>query len=140
MILPGKVAEAGLSDYPVGTILNKYAVTVRAKTIVLNHQQISDDLKNELPDHVKEKAREMAQEELQRRLEELNMSASDAKGYGQLLVAVDAHIGSLHDLLERMSMFLVTRKACYLVLTRTSQTWRRRKRSVFGSRGRLKES
>jgi hypothetical protein len=44
----------------------------------------------------------MAREELKRRLEELNMSVSDAKGYGQLLIGVDAHIRSLHDLLERM--------------------------------------
>lgn len=43
----------------------------------------------------------MAREELQRRLEELNMNVADAKGYGQLLAGVDAHIHSLHDLLER---------------------------------------
>lgn len=43
----------------------------------------------------------MAREELQRRLEELNMSVSEAKGYGQLLAGVDAHIQSLYDLLER---------------------------------------
>jgi hypothetical protein len=52
----------------------------------------------------------MAREELKRRLEELDMSASDAKGYGQLLASVDAHIHSLHDLLERMSMILVNSK------------------------------
>jgi hypothetical protein len=50
----------------------------------------------------------MAREELKRRLEELNMSASDAKGYGQLLTGVDAHIRSLHDLLERMVCWTVT--------------------------------
>lgn len=43
----------------------------------------------------------MAREELQRRLEELNMSVSEAKGYGELLAGVDAHIQSLYDLLER---------------------------------------
>jgi von Willebrand factor A domain-containing protein 8 len=47
----------------------------------------------------------MACEELKCQLKELNMSASDAKGYGQLLNGVDTHIRSLHDLLERM--FLV---------------------------------
>lgn len=43
----------------------------------------------------------MAREELQRRLEELNMSVSEAKGYGQLLAGVDSHVHPLYDLLER---------------------------------------
>lgn len=47
----------------------------------------------------------MARQELQRRLEELNMSASEAKGYGELLTAVQAHMLSLHDLLERSCVF-----------------------------------
>lgn len=42
----------------------------------------------------------MAREELARRLEELDMSAGEAKGYGSLLTAVQAHIAQLHDLLE----------------------------------------
>lgn len=45
----------------------------------------------------------MARQELQRRLEELNMSASEAKGYGELLMATQTHMLSLHDLLERRS-------------------------------------
>lgn len=53
-----------------------------------------------MPDHIKEQAREMARQELQRRLEELDMSSSDAEGYGALLTAVQTHIASLHDLLE----------------------------------------
>jgi len=43
----------------------------------------------------------MARQELQRRLEELDMTASEAKGYGQLLTATQAHMASLLDLLER---------------------------------------
>lgn len=62
--------------------------------------QVSDALKNDVPDHVKERAREMARLELARRLEELNMSAGEAKGYGALFTAVEGHIASLHDLLE----------------------------------------
>lgn len=62
-----------------------------------------------MPDHIKEKAREMAREELARRLEELNMSAREAKGYSSLLAAVDSHIARLHDLLESE----------YLIFTRT---------------------
>ena len=62
--------------------------------------QIPDALKNDVPDHIKDRAREMARQELARRLEELNMSAGEAKGYGSLLTAVDAHIAQLHDLLE----------------------------------------
>lgn len=45
----------------------------------------------------------MARQELQRRLEELDMTASEAKGYGQLLTATQAHMASLLDLLERKS-------------------------------------
>ena len=65
--------------------------------------QVSDQLKQNVPDHIKEKAREMARQELQRRLEELDMTASEAKGYGQLLTATQAHMASLLDLLERKS-------------------------------------
>ena len=64
-------------------------------------KQVSDELKNSVPDHIKEKAREMARQELKRRLEELNMTASEATGYGALLEAVQGHIAQLFDLLER---------------------------------------
>ena len=43
----------------------------------------------------------MARQELTRRLEELNLTAGEAKGYGVLLDAVQAHIAQLHDLFER---------------------------------------
>jgi von Willebrand factor A domain-containing protein 8 len=58
-------------------------------------------MKKRVPDDIQEKAREMAREELKRRLEELDMSASEAKGYGALLNATQAHMASLLDLLER---------------------------------------
>ncbi|EKM57120.1 uncharacterized protein PHACADRAFT_92032 [Phanerochaete carnosa HHB-10118-sp] len=64
---------------------------------------VSDALKNQIPDHIKEKAREMAHEELKRRLEELNMSNAEARGYGALLEAVQGHIAQLFDLLEHLS-------------------------------------
>lgn len=48
----------------------------------------------------------MARQELQRRLEELDMSAAEAKGYGELLTATNAHMLSLHDLLEREFPFM----------------------------------
>ena len=63
--------------------------------------KISEELKNQVPEHIKEKAREMARQELQRRLEELNMKATEANNYGELLKAVQSHMLSLHDLLER---------------------------------------
>ena len=63
--------------------------------------QVSDELKDQVPDHIREKAREMAREELRRRLEELDMAAGDAAGYGALLDATQSHMVSLHDLLER---------------------------------------
>lgn len=66
-------------------------------------KQVSDSLKKQVPDHIKEKAREMAREELKRRLEELNMSSAEARGYGVLLEAVQGHIAQLFDLLEHLS-------------------------------------
>ena len=62
--------------------------------------KVSQKLKDEVPDAVKEEAREMARQELARRLEELDMKAVDARTYGALLTAVEAHIAQLHDLLE----------------------------------------
>jgi hypothetical protein len=55
-----------------------------------------------VPDAVREQAREMARQELARRLEELDMSAGEAKEYGDLLSAVQSHIAQLYDLLESM--------------------------------------
>ncbi|KZT08123.1 uncharacterized protein LAESUDRAFT_649814 [Laetiporus sulphureus 93-53] len=65
--------------------------------------QVSDELKQDVPEHIKEQAREMARQELARRLEELDMSPGEAKGYGALLTAVEAHISQLHDLLENLA-------------------------------------
>ncbi len=42
----------------------------------------------------------MARRELKQRLEQLDMSPSEARGYGQLLNATQAHMESLHSLLE----------------------------------------
>ncbi|KAI0943485.1 hypothetical protein AcW1_002637 [Taiwanofungus camphoratus] len=66
-------------------------------------KQIPETLKDDVPDHIKERAREMARQELARRLEELDMSAGEAKGYGVLLATVQAHIARLHDLLENLA-------------------------------------
>ena len=61
-----------------------------------------DALKDNVPEHVKERARQMAKDELARRLKELDMSAIDATMYANLLNATQAHMLSLHDLLESM--------------------------------------
>ena len=65
-----------------------------------NIKQISDKDKNEVPDHIKDQARQMAREELKRRLEELDMGAGEAKEYGGLLAEVEAHVNVLFELLE----------------------------------------
>lgn len=44
--------------------------------------QVSDELKNDVPEHLKARAREMAQNELMRKLEELSMSSGEAGAYG----------------------------------------------------------
>lgn len=66
-------------------------------------KQVPDALKESVPEDVKEKAREMARLELQQRLEELDMSQSEARGYGQLLNATQAHMQSLHIMLEHLA-------------------------------------
>lgn len=53
-----------------------------------------------MPEEIKEKAREMARQELQRRLEDLDLSTMEAQGYGSLLKRTQAHMLSLHNLLE----------------------------------------
>ena len=68
---------------------------------------MSDTLKNNVPDEIKEKAREMARQELAQRLQELDMSESDARGYGTLLDAVQGHIAQLLDLFESECPFPV---------------------------------
>ena len=65
-----------------------------------NIKQISDKDKDSVPDHIKDQARQMAREELKRRLEELDMSAGEAKEYGGLLAEVEAHVNVLFELLE----------------------------------------
>lgn len=55
-----------------------------------------------MSEHIKEQARKMAREELYttRRLQELDTSAGEARGYGNLLTVVQAHIAQPHELLE----------------------------------------
>ncbi|KAF9034673.1 hypothetical protein BDZ89DRAFT_1157933 [Hymenopellis radicata] len=66
-------------------------------------KQVPDALKEDVPEHIQKRAREMAKEELERRLKELDMSMHDAKGYGDILKATQAHMLSLHDLLEHLA-------------------------------------
>jgi von Willebrand factor A domain-containing protein 8 len=63
-------------------------------------------LKDDVPENIKAKAREMAQKELERQLRGLNMSVHDAKAYGLLLDAVQSHIASLVDLFDSKSIVL----------------------------------
>ncbi|KAH9028964.1 AAA domain-containing protein [Lactarius pseudohatsudake] len=64
--------------------------------------QISDKLKEDVPESVREQARLMARKELEARLAELNMTSAGADSYGALLTA-QAHIAQLHDLLEHLA-------------------------------------
>lgn len=43
----------------------------------------------------------MAKQELQHRLEELDMNIHEARGYGEIIRNTQAHMASLYDLLER---------------------------------------
>ncbi|KAK0451876.1 AAA domain-containing protein [Armillaria borealis] len=66
-------------------------------------KQVPDALKDDVPEHIKEKAREMAKQELQRRLEELDMNIHEARGYGEIIRNTQAHMASLYDLLEHLA-------------------------------------
>ncbi|KAJ3983012.1 AAA domain-containing protein [Lentinula detonsa] len=66
-------------------------------------KQLPETAKRQVSEEIRAKAREMARQELQRRLEELDMSDIEAKGYGQLLQATQAHMLSLFDLLEHLA-------------------------------------
>ncbi|KAF5377791.1 hypothetical protein D9757_008075 [Collybiopsis confluens] len=66
-------------------------------------RQLPEQARREVSEEIRAKAREMARQELQRRLEELDMSAMEAKGYGQLLQATQSHMVSLFDLLEHLA-------------------------------------
>ncbi|KAH8981377.1 hypothetical protein EDB86DRAFT_3087168 [Lactarius hatsudake] len=65
--------------------------------------QISNTLKEDVPESVREQARLMARMELEARLAQLNMTSAGADSYGALLTAVQAHIAQLHDLLEHLA-------------------------------------
>lgn len=63
-------------------------------------RQISDELKQQVPEHIKERAREMAKAELARKLAELDMSTGEAGAYLRYHRRVAAHITTLTALLE----------------------------------------
>lgn len=62
---------------------------------------MSTELKEQVPEHIKEKARKMAQEEFAARLKELDMSAGDARQYDLLLTATQGHLSTLLNVFER---------------------------------------
>ena len=79
----------------------------------------------------------MAQEELARRLEELNLSVGDAATYDRLLSSVQSHVAQLHDVLEsRWRLSYANPHSLPLYI----QTSRRRKKSEFGSNVKPMES
>ena len=93
-------AEGALSDTIKEARSNRFVDYFFCPSFI-DFSQVSDELKEQVPEHIREKAREMARQELKRRLEELDMSASQARGYSQLLDATSVHMASLLDLLER---------------------------------------
>jgi ABC-type transport system involved in cytochrome bd biosynthesis fused ATPase/permease subunit len=95
--------------------------------------QVSNRLKEDVPDSVKEQARLMARRELEARLAELNMTSAGADGYGALLSAVQAHIAQLRDLLERayLSYCCTPLGNAVLILAR-AQILLPARRNVFG--------
>ncbi|XP_049873594.1 von Willebrand factor A domain-containing protein 8 [Pectinophora gossypiella] len=64
--------------------------------------QLSDAEKNDVPEHVKQAAREMNRKAFEERLKEINMSEYDAKLYEQFLRAVQPQIGALRGVLAEL--------------------------------------
>ncbi|XP_045536521.1 von Willebrand factor A domain-containing protein 8 [Papilio machaon] len=64
--------------------------------------QLSDEEKNDIPEHVKEAARAMNRKAFEERLMEIKMSEYDAKLYGQFLRAVQPQIGALRGVLAEL--------------------------------------
>lgn len=80
-----------------------------------------------MPDHIRDRAREMAKQELQRRLEELNMSVSEATDYSKIVGPIDSQVALLHDLFESSAISEYERSDFDL-----SQTWLRKRKNVYG--------
>lgn len=59
---------------------------------IFSHDQLSDEEKDDIPDHVKKAAREMNRKAFEERLKEIRMSEYDAKLYGQFLDAVQIQV------------------------------------------------
>lgn len=64
--------------------------------------QLSEAEKEDIPEHVKQAAREMNRKAFAERLKEINMSEYDAKLYGQFLKAVQPQIGALRGVLAEL--------------------------------------
>ncbi|GBP05227.1 von Willebrand factor A domain-containing protein 8 [Eumeta japonica] len=64
--------------------------------------QLSDAEKDDIPEHVKQAAREMNRKAFEERLKEIRMSEYDAKLYGQFYRAVQPQIGALRGVLSEL--------------------------------------
>ena len=117
------------------------------KRLFKNHEikQVPDSVKKAVPEHIQEKARRMAQEELARRLEELNLSAGDAAMYDRHLSSVHSHVAQLHDLLESgccspcASFVLTTKIRLDLAAKEEERVWVKRQTDGELDFGRLTE-
>ena len=67
--------------------------------------QISDELKAEVSEEAKARAREMADEALAKKLEELDMGKLDWKRYNNLRSQVDEQISQLKSYLKDLKVF-----------------------------------
>lgn len=72
----------------------------------------------------------MARQELQRKLDELDMTISEAKGYSQLLAATQGHTVSLLDLLE--STYTLHKQSLLDTQSIPFQIWLPRRKSESG--------
>ncbi|KAH9048764.1 hypothetical protein EDB84DRAFT_1556607 [Lactarius hengduanensis] len=90
---------------------------------------ISNKLKEDVPESVREHACLMARKELEVHLAELNMTSAGADSYGALLTTVQAHIAQLHNLLEHAYYFKLPFLSPVMC---DAQTWLPVKRNASG--------
>lgn len=68
--------------------------------------QLPDSVKNEVPEHIREKAREMAQKAYKQRLKEIQMSKYDAEMYQKLHGRVEKQITQLRVIIDSLQVRL----------------------------------
>jgi hypothetical protein len=66
--------------------------------------QMPDSVKEQVPEHIRQKARQVAREEYQKRLREIDMSEHDADAYNQLYTKIAKQSAQLKVVIENLQV------------------------------------